>query len=254
MRNRTLHLYLSTKTWLAVAGDAVLAPLAGVHDDPHLGAETEGAQALARALRQQFPGTRKATLVLSARLCRFVVLPWLSGGAGAGSIRARVDAAFAADGVDPATHHVEISWPEHGAPVLAVAYPRAPVEACAQALAEVGIVLQRACASLVPVLARYGDALGPGPRLLAYAEDDGITAVTVEGGQVVQVETLSGTEGGLDDVGVWASRKRFAFADDDALRWLPTASTASPFGGEPMELAGVAAPVSAGHAVLAAWA
>lgn len=252
MGNRHLHLYVSTSTWLAMAGDAVSAPLSGRHDGMPAGADPQGGEALARALRQQFPKAGKVSLVLSARLCRFVALPWLSTGAGAGGIRSRVEAAFAAEGTDPASHHVEIQWPPHGAPILAVAYPRLLVEALDQSLLAAGCALQDVRASIVPILAKYGSRLGIGPRLLAYAEDDGITGISLEGGRVVQVETLSGSGCGLDDVAVWAARKRFAFVEDGALRWLPTAPSPSPFGGEPLSLSGVGAPVSPGHAVVAA--
>jgi hypothetical protein len=244
MATRTLPLYLSSTGWLAPAPAGTFTPLAGSRE------AGDDWPALARALRDRH-AARRVQLLLSTRLCRFQVLPWLSSCFTAGAIRARVAEAFAAARVAPAAHHVEIDWPAHGEPILAIAYPRAPVEALHAALRSAGIALTGVESSVGPVLRRHGRGLGAGPVLLAYAEDDGIAGLTLEGGRVVQVESLPGSGIGLDDVGVWSSRKQVAFADDNQLRWLATVPCPERFAGVPLAAGGN--PVSAGHAVLEAW-
>ena len=134
------------------------------------------------------------------------------------------DAFLTAAGVTRESHHIQIDWPRYGEPILAVAYPRVIVDSLRDGLAAQGHVLAKIDSSIAPLLRRYGQALDANQALLAYAEDDGITGITVEDGKVVQIETLSGHGTGLDDVGIWSSRKQFAFADDAQLRWLATAA------------------------------
>lgn len=249
MHRHHLQLYVSDTTWLAVAESAALTPVSGAHADP----AAQPWAAVAQTLRGRFKAATAVSLVLSARLCRFVSLPWMSSRSSSSAIRAYVAEAFAANhGVDASTHHIEIDWPPHGVPILAVAYPRAVVEAIRSTLKVSGFRLVDVTVSIDPVLTKYGRGLGMEPQLLAYAEDDGVTGITLEGGHVVQVETLSGTGYGLDDVSIWASRKRFAFATDNALRWLKTSVPPSVFAGTTLPLQGIENPVSPGHAVVVA--
>ena len=150
------------------------------------------------------------------------------------------------------SHHIQIDWPRYGEPILAVAYPRVIVDSLRDGLAAQGHVLAKIDSSIAPLLRRYGQALDTNQALLAYAEDDGITGITVEDGKIVQIETLSGHGTRLDDVGIWSSRKQFAFADDAQLRWLATAAMPDVYVGTLLPLVGVA-PISAGHAVVMAW-
>jgi hypothetical protein len=241
---RTPLLYVSGATWAASSPPGSLAPLGGTHAD----AAAADWPAVAARLRERC-GPVPVQVVLSARLCRFVALPWLPDCWAAKALRAHVDAAFAAVGVAPAAHRIEIDWPAYGEPILAVAFPRASVEAIAAALLGQQLVLAGVEASLGPVLRRVGAALGAGPSLLAYAEDDGIAALALDGGRVVQVETLAGDGGGLDDIGAWSARRRMAYADDRQLRWLGATPAPDRFAGTTLAAPGVAA-ASAGQALV----
>jgi len=242
---KKIPLYVSATSWVAPARGGTPAPLSGMPPAP----DDADWGALGKALREQF-GAVQVQLLLSARQCRFLVLPWISSCYSGASIRAYVADAFAeAMAVTRQTHHVEIDWPAYGEPILAAAYPRALIESLRATLRSAGHVLESVDSSIGPILRRYGRALGAGPVLLAYAEDDGITGITIEDGRVVQVETLSGDGGGLDDLGVWSSRKQFSFADDRQLRWLATTAKPDAFAGVPLAIVG-AAPVSAGHAMV----
>lgn len=249
MARKSIHLYVSDTTWLALAKASALAPAAGIH------AEVASADwiALGKSLRAHFAAPCKVQLVLSARQCRFLVLPWVSSCYTGGAIKAYVAEAFAdANGVSADSHHVEIHWPRYGQPILAVAYPRALVDGVRAGLTAAGHELASACSSVGPVLRKYGRSLGPDPTLLAYAEDDGITAITIEGGQVAQVETLSGRGAGLDDVAIWSSRKRFGFAEDSQLRWLTTGPKPETFAGTSLAPVDIDKPATPGHALVAA--
>lgn len=248
MSKKTLALYVSATSVIAAASASSLAPVMATH------ADVSGVDWSARgeALREQF-GTGRVQLLLSARQCRFQVLPWLSSCCTGTAIRHYVTDAFAAvTGVTLESHWIEIDWPRYGEPILAAAYPRSVVDGLRDGLASTGHVLSGVDSSMGPILRRYGKALDAGQALLAYAEDDGITGITVESGKVVQIETLSGDGMGLDDVGVWSSRKRFAFADDAQLRWLATTAKPEVFAGTLLPLVGLP-PISAGHAVVMAW-
>jgi hypothetical protein len=248
MGKKTLALYVSATGAIASARASVLAPVAAAH------ADVSGVdwKALGETLRAHF-GNASVQLLLSARQCRYQVLPWLSSCYTGAAIRRYVADAFAAAaGVTAASHWIEIDWPRYGEPVLAAAYPLAIVDALRDGLASSGHVLAGVDSSIGPILRRYGKALDASQALLAYAEDDGITGITLEDGKVVQIETLSGDGAGLDDVGVWSSRKQFAFADDSQLRWLATAEKPAVYAGTLLPLVGPA-PISAGHAVVMAW-
>jgi len=236
MDTRAPALYVSSRTWAAPSPRGSLAPLGGAHAD----AATADWAAVATRLRERF-GPVPVRLVLSSRLCRFVALPWLSSCWHAGAIRAYVEAAFAeAAQATPATHRIEIDWPGYGEPILAVAYPRALVDAVSAGLLGQSLVLAGIESSIGPVLRRHGGTLGAGANLLAYAEDDGIAALGFEDGRVVQVETLAGEGHGLDDVGVWSARRRIAYSDDRALRWLGTTPAPVRFAGNTLAVAGAA--------------
>lgn len=249
MRSHHLQLYVSGVTWLAAAGEGALAPLSGMHENPSAQQWTEVAQ----LLRNRFKTANTASLILSARLCRFVVLPWVSSRSTSGAIRSSAAAAFSENhGVDDSTHRIEIHWPPYGVPILAVAYPRALVDTLRSALKASGCRLTDVTVSIDPILTEYGKDVGMGSSLLAYAEDDGVTGITLDEGHVVQVETLSGNGYGLDDATAWSSRKRFAFSTDEALRWLTTSAPPDAFAGITLPLRGIDKPVSPGHAVVAA--
>jgi hypothetical protein len=238
-------LYVSGGTWAASSPPGSLAPLGGTHADVH----AADWSAVATRLRERF-GPVPLRLVLSARLCRFVVLPWLSSCWTAGAIRACVESAFAQSAqATPATHRIQVDWPAYGEPILAVAYPRALVDAVAAALLARLLVLDSVESSIGPVLRRHAGALGAGAGLLAYAEDDGIAALGLEHGRLVQVETLDGDGPGLDDLGVWSARRRMAYADDGQMRWLGTTPMPPRFAGDALAVAGVAV-ASAGHAIV----
>lgn len=252
MRSKPIHLYVASTTWVAQRpGDA-----RGVIAGEHAGGEPDAAQwaRIAHSLSAHFGATATVRLVLSAGLCRFLVAPWISDCFTGSSIRASVMAMFAGQDVTEATHHIEIDWPAFGQPVPAVAYPRELVDAARMALQACGVAVESTVASVVPVLRRYGASLsGTGGALLAFAEDDGITGITLEAGRLVQVETLAERGHGLADVNLWLSRKRFAFADDAALHWLGPATPPAAFAGRLLPFEGDA-PASAGHALVAACA
>lgn len=248
MGKKTLALYVSASSTIAAARASVLAPLAATHAD----VSSVDWKAWGESLRAHF-GVATVQLLLSARQCRYQVLPWLSSCYTGAAIRRYVDDAFmAAAGATAESHRIEIDWPRYGEPILAAAYPRVIVDALRDGLVASGHVLAAVDSSIGPILRRYGRALDASQALLAYAEDDGITGITVEDGKVVQIETLSGDGMGLDDVGVWSSRKQFAFADDAQLRWLATAAKPAVYAGTLLPLIGPA-PESAGHAVVMAW-
>lgn len=248
MGRKTLALYVSATSTIASARASLLAPVVTAHVDvPAVDWKAQG-----EALHAHF-GNATVQLLLSARQCRYQVLPWLSSCYTGTAIRRYVADAFAAAaGVTDETHQIEIDWPRYGEPILSAAYPRTIVDAMRDGLASSGHMLAGVDSSIGPILRRYGKALDVDQALLAYAEDDGITGITLENGRVVQIETLSGDGTGLDDVGVWSSRKRFAFADDSQLRWLATAAKPAVYAGSLLPLVGPAA-TSAGHAVVMAW-
>jgi hypothetical protein len=239
-------LYVSGRTWAASPPPGSLAPLDGAHAD----AGAADWPAVAVRLRERL-GPVPVQLVLSARLCRFATLPWLPDCWNAASMRAYVEDAFAAMQAPPQSHRVEIEWPAYGEPILAVAYPRALVDAIAAALLGQQLVLAGVESSLGPVLRRVGGQLGAGPSLLAYAEDDGIVALGLEGGGVAQVETLADDDSGLRDIGAWSARRRMAYADDRQLRWLGTTPAPARFVGTTLAVPGSAA-VTAGLALVGA--
>jgi hypothetical protein len=247
MGKKSSVLYVASAGWLAHADR--LAPLAGSHEDA-CGADWKGVGEALRGLA----GPRRVRVLLSARLCRFGVLPWVSSLAGRRAMLAYVAEALAEDhGISAQTHHFAIDWPAFGEPVLAAAYPRDLVEALRAGLEAAGHVLDAVESTPGPVLRRYGARLGAGPALLAWAEEDGIAAVTVEENRVAQIETLPRNGQGLDDLAVWSARKQFIFADDASLHWLATAEKPAAFPGAIMEVADAAAAVSAGHALGLAW-
>lgn len=193
------------------------APAAGAHAGVHAFDPCSVVDALAAA------AVRRAwvRLVLSARQCRYAVLPWLTSDASGHAIERRVHASLRERyDVDASTHHVTIDWPRFGQPIVAAAYPLAPVIAIREALGAAGHVLIEVEGSVDRVLRAHGRALGLEPGLLAYAEDDGITALTVEQGTLVQVETLSGSAGGLEDLAHWWARKQVAFDTSERMYWL----------------------------------
>ncbi|MBU8975702.1 MULTISPECIES: hypothetical protein [unclassified Lysobacter] len=252
MPSPPIHLYVASTTWVALRPGDAGGAIAGEHG----GGEPDAAEwaRIVQTLSTHFKAIGTVRLVLSARLCRFLVAPWVSDCFTGASIRASVMAMFAGHEVSDTSHHVEIDWPAYGQPVPAVAYPRALVETVRNALQTGGGRVQSTVASVVPVLRRYGGTLAStASALLAYAEDDGITGITLERGRLVQVETLSAQGHGLADATLWLSRKRFAFADDNALHWLGSAAPPDAFAGTLLPVQGDA-PASAGHALVAACA
>ncbi|NZA25158.1 hypothetical protein H0E84_02075 [Luteimonas sp. SJ-92] len=250
MRSKSAHLYLSGSTWVAVRRGLASA-VWGVHGDPSSG---DWAQ-VGRSLVEAFGRPARIRLVLSTRLCPCLVVPWVSSRFTASAVRDHVvDAFLHGPGVTAASHRIEAVWPRFGRPILAVAYPRGLVDEVAAGLAESGCLVDAVVASLHPVLRRYGTASGCDSSLLAFAEDDGITGITMDGGQVTQVETLSGWGGGLEDAALWLARKRFGFEDDSALRWLATGDAPEGFVGKTISVGASGSPVSPGHGVLAACA
>jgi hypothetical protein len=246
MGRKRIPVYIGESGWVASSGAMTAAPLAG---DRTADAASDWTR-LADALRERF-GTARVHLLLSARQCRFIVLPWLPACWSGASIRAYVADAFAeAEAITAETHHIEIDWPPYGEPILAAAYPRSVIQPLGVALRTAGHVLDSVDSSVGPIMRRYGTALGAGPALLAYA-DDGVVGITIERGRVVQVETPSGNSG-LDTLQLWFARKQYAFADDNQLRWLQSTAMPEEFPGVPLPLAGVA-PASPGHAVVASW-
>ena len=245
MGSKHIRLYVSGSTWLA-AGASSLAPLQGTHTDPL----QQAWDAVLKTIAERWGKPKAMSIILSARLCRFAVLPWTPDCRSGASIRRYVAHGLAGQGVGEDTHRIQILWPEYGAPIFAVAYPRALGERLHSALSAQGIRSTGIAASAVAILERYAQGLGQGSQLLAYAEDDGITAITLEAGAVADVETVALQGHGLDDLTVWASRKRMAFASDGALHWL--AATPPPGAFARLGVQGVDKPVSAAHAVVAA--
>ncbi|GAB3094102.1 hypothetical protein [Lysobacter terrae] len=246
MGSQSLRLYVSGSTWLAL-GKSPLTPLHGAHADPL----QQKWDVVLQQIGKQLGKVNAVSIILSARLCHFVVLPWTPQCDSGAAIRRYVADAFAVgQGVSPDSHQVQILWPDYGAPIFAIAYPRALGETLQSALSAAGYKLSGIATSAMPILARYASTLGQGPRLLAYAEDDGFTAITLEEGRVAYVETLAPDGHGLDDLTVWASRKRMAFANDGSLHWLATSPPPGAFVG--LALQGTDKPVSAAHAVVAA--
>jgi hypothetical protein len=248
MASAALHLYMSHVTWAAGRGGSAGALAGGVLE----GHGPEAWQSLGEALRQHFPTETRVRGVLSGRWCRFVSVPWTSSCRTGGAIRAYVGEMFAAmHAISAATHHIQIEWPPYGQPILAVAYPRAMVEAVGEGLAACGFVLEGIASSIDPVLRRFAPGLGNASALLAYAEDDGVTGITLESGQVAQVETLLAGDGGLDDVSLWMTRKRFAFADDGALHWIATAPRPTGVAAVELALTDADSAATPGHALVA---
>lgn len=220
-----------------------------MHADP-LVSDWEG---IGQSLLACFGSPCRVRLILSARLCRCLVVPWVSSLFTGRAIRDYVAESFAGShGVTDATHRIEVHWPRYGQPILAAAYPRPLVEAVQSGLAATGSAVDSIVVSVGPILRRHGADPRDASSLLAFAEDDGITGITVDGGQVTQVETLSGRGLGLEDAALWLTRKRFGFAEDAAMRWLATDAAPEGFAGSVLPVGGTDAPASPGHAVLAA--
>ncbi len=149
------------------------------------------------------------------------------------------------------THHIEIDWPRYGEPIVAAAYPRNLVESIREGLLRSALVLDHVSSSVDSMLGRYGRLLGTGASLLTYAEDDGLAAVSLDGGRVAQIETLSWESDGLQQVEAWATRKQFAFADDSQLFWLGTSAKPEAYVGTVLDSL-PAEVISPGHAVVLA--
>jgi hypothetical protein len=250
---RPLHLYVSATSWLAIApqpGPAGPAPAAGTFAN----IASADWKAIGQALHSRFGGVRREIhLVLSSRQCRFLVLPWSSAHATSASMRSYAAAAFAENfAIVGDSHHIEIDWPEFGDPILAVAYPRQTIDLIEAGLAVSGHVLDSVAASVEPVLRKYARTLGATACLLTYAEDDGITAITIEANAIVQIETPAEHGDGLDDMVIWASRKRLGFPDDNRMWWLASVAKPDAYPGSLLPLVGVEKPASAGHGILAA--
>ncbi|MET3930823.1 hypothetical protein ABIE51_002710 [Lysobacter sp. OAE881] len=252
MRRPLLNLYVASATWAAARPGDTHDPIGGEYD-PNASGGAEWTR-IAQALSAHSGAIGPVRIVLSARLCRFLVAPWVADCFTGPSIRASVLAMFESQGVTDASHRVEIDWPAYGQPVPAVAYPRSLVDMVRTALEASGGTIVSTVASVVPVLRRHGRALEALPgALLAYAEDDGITGITLESGSLVQVEALASCGAGLGDVGLWLSRKRFAFADDGALHWLGSSPAPEAFAGRLLALEGDAL-ATPGRALVAACA
>lgn len=248
MARRALPLYVSATSWVAPAPVGKLEPLAGEHIEI---AQIDWA-GVGRRLYERF-GHAQVHLLLSARQCRFQVLPWISSLYTSAAIRGYVADAFAeAVGVTAESHHIEIDWPRFGEPIVAAAYPMAVVEAARAGLRADGHTLACVDSSIGVVLQRFGDVVEQATTLLAYAEDDGVTGLTLEQGQLVQIESLGAGSIGLDDIRVWSLRKQFSLGDGAQLRWLGTVAPPDGFEGVSLAVPG-ATQVSAGLGVLQAW-
>ena len=248
----SLRMYVAGRTWVAARPGDARGALAG----GHAGGEPDAAQwaRIVQDLRSHFGPIGPVRMVLSARLCRFLVAPWVSDCFTGPSIRASVLAMFASQDVTERSHRIEIDWPDYGQPAPAVAYPRALVEAVHASLTAGGGALASTVASIVPVMRCHSRGLQALPgALLAYEEDDGITGITLEAGRLAQVETMALHGEGLDDACLWLSRKRVAFADDSALHWLGATAPPDTFVGRVLPMPGDA-PASPGHALVAACA
>lgn len=249
MFSKPLHLYVSNTTWLAMGRTGAAGHLGGEYGDP---SQADWA-AVASALREKFGHREEIKLILSARQCRFAVLPWVSSCFTGRAIRSYVASALETDyGITTGTHHIEIEWPRYARPIFATAYPRTLVEALAAALASAGLDLASATASVGPIVSRHCGTPDMQQGLIAYAEDDGLTAVSIEQGEITAVEVLHGDACALDELEVWASRKRFGFSRDEQMRWLGTASKPEAFPGVLLPLNGSALPTTAGHGVVSA--
>lgn len=251
MFKKPIHLYIATSTWFASTGAGESNLLQG----EHAGLMDGDWSPLCKTLASHFGPRRKVSLVLSAAYCRFLVTPWVSSNYTHKSIRANVIDAFARNhGVTASNHHIRIQWPKYGAPVLAVGYSHEMLDALRVCLGQAGMTLAEATASVFAIHRKYGPSLPTGDSLLAYAEDDGLAAITLEQGALAQVEWLpaQGMRNGLDGIGVWSSRKRFGFADDQHMRWLASSEMPGVFPGKLMQLKGLDRAFSPGHAVVAA--
>ena len=251
MFKKPIHLYIATSTWFASTGAGESNQLQG----EHTGLTDGDWSSLGKALSSHFGKRRKVSLVLSAAYCRFMVTPWVSSNYTHKSIRAHVIDAFArSQGVTDSSHHVRIQWPKYGAPILAVGYPQEVLNALHACLSEVGMTLAEATASVFAIHRKYGPSLPSGDSLLAYAEEDGLAAITLEEGALALVEWMpaQGMSNGLDGIDVWSSRKRFGFADDQHMRWLASSEMPSVFPGKLMRLKGLEQAVSPGHAIVMA--
>lgn len=249
MFKKPLYLYVSTSSWFAMSGSGV----DGVIHGDSANRASEAWEAVGAALLTQFRSPRQVSVIVSARQCRFLVLPWLSSCFTGGAIRKYVAEAFAERyGVSAVSHHIEITWPRYGEAIGAVAYPRQLVDALRSGLDLTGHEVTSVVASVYPVLHKYRGGVGTDHALLAYAEDDGVTAVTIEDGGIAQVETLCGEGGGLDQLEVWSSRKRFGFASDGQMHWLASTEKPEVFPGAVLPLVGLDKPVCPGHGVLSA--
>lgn len=248
MAKRAIPLYVSATTWTAPSAPGSVAPLS----ESHARLADADWSLPARKLRTSF-GTAKVQILLSARQCRFQVLPWLSSCYTGAAIRQYVADAFAeAAAVSPASHHIQIDWPRYGEPVVAAAYPRATVDAVSKGMKGAGLDISGVESSATAVLRRCRRSLGAGASLLVYAEDDGICGISIENHGVVQIETLSGDVGGLDDIAIWSARKQFQYSTPAQMRWLETAAKPDAFTGASLALPGLAAQ-SPGHGVVLAW-
>lgn len=251
MFKKPIHLYIATSTWFASTGAGESNRLQGNHS----GFMDGNWNPLCEALSSHFGKRRKIGLVLSAAYCRFMATPWVSSNYTHKSIRAHVIDSFArSHGVTDSSHHVRIQWPKYGAPILAVGYPQEVLNALRTCLGEAGMTLAEATASVFAIQRKYGPSLSSGDSLLAYAEDDGLAAITLEQGALTQVEWLpaQGISNGLDGIDIWSSRKRFGFADDQHMRWLASSEMPAVFPGKLMQLKGLEQATSPGHAIVAA--
>lgn len=249
MFKKPLYLYVSTASWFAMSGSATDGCMSGESASP----VSETWKAVGAALLTHFHAPHRVSVVVSARQCRFLVLPWLSSCYTGGAIRRYVVEAFAErHGVSAESHHVEITWPRYGESIGAVAYPRGLVDDLRSGLGHGGHDVTSVVVSVYPVLRKYGGGIGAEHALLAYAEDDGVTAVSTENGGIAQVETLWEEGGGLDQLEVWSSRKRFGFARDGQMRWLTSTEMPGVFPGTTLPLIGLSKPVCPGHGVLSA--
>ena len=251
MFKKPIHLYIATSTWFASTGAGEPNRLQG----EHTGLVDQDWKPLCKALSSHFGKSHKVNLVLSAAYCRFITTPWVSSKYTHKSIHDHVIDTFARNqGVTLSSHHICIQWPKYGAPVLAVGYPHDTLNALRLCLDQAGITLAEATASVFAIHHRYGPFLPSGDSLLAYAEDDGLTAITLEQGALAQVEWLpgQGVPNGLDGIDVWSARKRFEFSDDEHMCWLANSAMPSIFPGMLIQIQGEEQFTSPGHAIVAA--
>lgn len=246
MRDTSVLLYVSEYTWWAI-GARTGAPLRGTHERDAFQPGHAGEQ-----MRARFGDRMRVRLMLSSRLCRFLVLPWRSDAERTASMRAYVEDAFVRTwGVDASSHHLQIDWPRYGEPIVCAAYPRALVERIAAAAGD-GARLERVGTSVDAIVRMQPVASDAGAVLLAYAEDDGITAITLEDGHIAQIESVGDAGGDFERVEVWCARKRFQFADAAHMRWLATAPMPAAYPGTSIALPMLAAAASPGHALAVA--